>query len=171
MAPEYKDPRVIALDIGSTFVVLSKFLRGEEEPFTSEDCRAMSISAHIQADRNGYRGPVDERVVDSPDNGPEGEPVKPQGNGSYGEYRDQKQVASVKSINYMHVVIKDAIAKVREKKNLGLNAAEKEVKHNIMDTYEEYWDVTPNLTSPKGRMNQGQVSMVINYVKTEWELE
>ena len=168
---DYKDPRVIIRDEIDTLKEGLDYATSLGIPVTPDLMEKMAVSSHIQADRNGYRGPVDERVVDSLDNGPEAEPARPQGNASYGEYRDQKQVASVKSINYMHVVIKDAITKVREKKNLGLNAAEKEVKHNIMDNYEEYWDVTPNLTSPKGRMNQGQVSMVINYVKTEWELE
>jgi hypothetical protein len=170
---DYKDPRVIALDIGSTFVVLSKFLRGEREPFTSEDCRAMAISAHIQADRNGYRGPVDERVVDSPDNGPEGEPIEEQGKPPKGpmpgegfDYKSQS-VPSEKQKEKIGYMIEAAIKVVMGVSGKTENAARKVVMSTISNAFSEQWGRDPNLTSFRG-MRNGECSWTIDFIKMTW---
>lgn len=54
----YQDPRIIGKDMVDTFTCVSRYLRSQGEAFTSEDARKITLSAHIQADRNGYRGPV-----------------------------------------------------------------------------------------------------------------
>jgi len=169
------DPRVIGLDIASTFVVVSKFLRGEGEPFTSEDARAMAISAHMEASKKGYRSlnpAVAPKVEEKPKAAqePQGAPQQPQSQGDY-DHHNMKHVASAKSIGTLKGVMKKAAEKEAEKKEIGIRDAEVEVKKNIINAFEEEWNHTPNLVAPKGRMHQGQVSWTINYIMTEWGLE
>lgn len=168
------DPRVIGLDIASTFVVLSKFLRGEREPFTSEDARAMAISAHMEASKKGYRGlnPAVAPKVGEKENvaeEPQQPPQQQQSQGDY-DYRNMKSVASDPSIGLLKGMIKKAVAKENEN-GLSVRDAETKVRKTIIAAFEAEWNFSPDLTSPKGRMNQGHVSWTIHYIKTEWGVE
>lgn len=164
------DPRLIGLDIASTFVVVSKFLRGSEEPFTSEDARAMSISAHMEASKRGYKNlhppPKEEPNVAQ-------EPQRPSQEASSVDtydYHNMKHIPSVPSIGLLKGVMKDAQKKETDK-GLSVRDAETEVKKTIIEAFEKEWKFTPNLVAPKGHLNQGQVSWTIDFIKTEWGLE
>lgn len=175
-------PIDIGLDIADTFVMIGKHLVEKRAPHTSEDARAMAISAHIEAGRRGYQSPP--RPVCEEEDIPDGKPTPeaptpsegtespPTGNASYGdEYRSKTYKASGPTIGKMKGTIKDAAAMVAQEEKIGIRDAETRVKKNIINEFEEYWGFSPNLNQPDGRMNQGQCSWTIAYTQTEFGVE
>lgn len=181
--PDYKDPRVIVRDQLDTYVEAMRHIKDKGVLYSTEDIRAMTISAHIQADRNGYRGPVPvemhhgtpaENVHHSEGTGPqqEAEPHSdcPQGNSEPPrDYDRMVQVASVKSMEMLKGVLAKAYDIHAKAEQVNIRDAETAVKIAIRDAFEKRWNFSPNLAQPKGRMNQGQVSWTIKFVLDTWE--
>ena len=172
----YKDPRVIIRDEIDTLKEGLDYAASLGIPVTPDLMERMAVSSHIQADRNGYRGPVDERVVDSPDNGPEGEPTREGGKQPKGptpgegfDYKSQS-VPSEKQKEKIGYMVEAAIKIIMDVSGKTENAARKVVMSTISNSFREEWERDPNLTSFRG-MNSGECSWTIDFIKMTWELK
>lgn len=167
------DPRAIGRDIAVTYGDIVHFLSHEGVIFSTEDARAMAISAHIEAGRGGYRSPALLVVDEPPEEGAE-QPEAPASttgaqNSSYGGYREKTYVASEPTKGKLRAVLDKAIKSLTAK-GTPAREAETTVKKAVRDAFEAEWNFTPDLTSLKN-MNQGQMSWTIQYIQTEWGVE
>ena len=181
----YQDPRVIGKDMADTFVGVSRYLRNKGEAFTSEDARKIALSPHIQADRNGYRGPVasteeqphgmpalavngQQAAQGAPQEAPP--PINPewqQPNEGYSY--DSVHIMSEKQKSMIGDLKTKAIRVVDEINKKGPIASEKVVMKAISEPFKEQRGHEINLSSFT-RMTSGDASWTIDFLQRTWEV-
>lgn len=170
---DYKDPRVIIRDEIDTLKEGLDYAASLGIPVTPELMEKMAVSSHIQADRNGYRGPVDEHPTDEGSAILEGEPAREAGKQPKGptpgegfDYKSQS-VPSEKQKEKIGYMIEAAIKVVIDVSGKTENASRKAVMTAISNAFAEEWGRDPNLTSFRG-MNSGECSWTIDFIKMTW---
>jgi hypothetical protein len=170
---DYKDPRVIIRDEIDTLKEGLDYAASLGIPVTPELMEKMAVSSHIQADRNGYRGPVDELPTDGGTEPPEAEPTREAGKQPKGPtpgegfaYKSQS-VPSEKQKEKIGYMIEAAIKVVMGVSGKAENAARKVVMSTISNAFTEEWGRDPNLTSFRG-MRNGECSWTIDFIKMTW---
>ena len=188
MIENYMDPRIIIRDEIDTLKAGLDYAISLGIPVTPELMEKLAVSSHIQADRNGYRGPDSlpdashaPRVVkvgDEPDGDPEA--VTEGDKASDESHTDWQQPTPPYSYDSPQPVSepqKDKINKLKEKairvvdsiNKKGPIASEKVIMSTISGPFREQRGHEISLTSFT-RMTSGDASWTIDFLMRTWDI-
>ena len=184
----YKDPRVIIRDEIDTMKEGLDYANSLGIPATPDLMERMAVSSHIQADRNGYRGP--DSLLDTPrpprvvtlGDEPEGDPEAPTEAETSSDAPNPDWQQPNNGFNYdsRHPVsekqkelITDLMAKAKrvvdDINKKGPIAAEKVIMKAISEPFKEQRGHEINLSSYT-RMTGGDGSWTIDFLKRTWDI-
>lgn len=184
----YKDPRVIIRDEIDTLKEGLDYATSLGIPVTPELMERMAVSSHIQADRNGYRGP--DSLVDAPhpprvvklEGEPEEDPEAVKEGEKPPDAPNPEWQQPNNGFNYdsphpvsekQKELITDLMAKAKrvvdDINKKGPIAAEKVIMSTIRGPFKEQRGHEINLSSYT-RMTSGDGSWTIDFLKRTWEI-
>ena len=166
----YDAPCVIGAATAEIYTVVAQRLSNSKYPWATEDARAIAISAHIEASRNGYRGPenVPEEAQGAPQEAAEEVPEhwqKPNNGFTY----DSRQPVSEPQKDKIKDLYGKAVRVVEGINHKGTAAAEKVINKTIAEPFLEQRGHEANLVSFT-RMNSGDASWVIDFLQRTWDV-
>ncbi len=166
----YTNPRDIVDDYVLTYKRACQRLGKTGMPWTQDVAEKLAVSATIQADRQGYRGPefVQEEGQDVPQEDAPEVPEhwqKPNNGFTY----DSRQPVSEKQKDKIRDLFDKAVRVVEGINHKGTAAAEKVVNMAIVPPFLEQRGHEVNLVSFT-RMNSGDASWVIDFIQRTWDV-